>query len=157
MCYVSGQLCCKRAVANELRPVVVLILNLPLNLTRCFGHSTWIAKWRAALQKEERRLARNQARTKLGKFEGKRDAAHDRERGQMGELIWTVPTTATGLAELLGYCRENETINGLVGSDTWEDVLEWTMECAACALAGLPMPPMSEVMAEEAEHRPAAA
>jgi hypothetical protein len=105
-------------------PVVVLILNLPLNLTRCFGHSTWMAKWRAALQKEERRLARNHARTKLGKLEAKRDAAHDRERGQMWELIWTVPTTAASLAALLGHCRENETINGFVGSDTWEDVLE---------------------------------
>ena len=25
-------------VANELMPIVVLILNLPLNLPRCFGH-----------------------------------------------------------------------------------------------------------------------
>jgi hypothetical protein len=65
----------------------------------------------------------------------------------MWDLIWTTPTTAGGLAALLGYCRERETINEIVHQDEWEDVLEWTMECAACALAGLPKPPMSDVVA----------
>jgi hypothetical protein len=67
-------------------PVVVLILNLPFlefavefdALLRAFRLDSEVA-W--ALQKEETRLARNHARTKLGRLEAKRDAAHDRERG----------------------------------------------------------------------------
>jgi hypothetical protein len=31
--------------------------------------------------------------------------------------------------------------------DEWEDALEWTIECAVCAFAGLPTPPMGDVVA----------
>ena len=65
----------------------------------------------------------------------------------MWDLIWTVPTTFTGLAALLRYCRENESINELVHRDEWEDALEWTIECAVCAFAGLPAPPKDNVVA----------
>jgi hypothetical protein len=41
----------------------------------------------------------------------------------------------------------------LIGHDEKEDVLEWTLECAACALAGLPKPPMSDVVADAWESR----
>jgi hypothetical protein len=66
----------------------------------------------------------------------------------MWDLIWTVSTTGDGLSALLRYCRENESINALVYRDEWEDVLEWTTECAVCALAGQSKPPMSEVVAD---------
>ena len=66
----------------------------------------------------------------------------------MWHLIWTTPTTIIGLAALLRYCRENETINELVRCDEWEDALEWTIECAVCALAGLPAPPMDDLVAD---------
>jgi hypothetical protein len=81
------------------------------------------------------------------------DEYDDAERLTIEDLIWTMPTTAAGLAALLGYCRERETINELIGHDEKEDVLEWTMECAACALAGLPKPPMSDVVADAWESR----
>jgi hypothetical protein len=48
---------------------------------------------------------------------------------------------------LLRYCRENESINELVGCDEWEDALEWSIERAVCAFAGLPPPPMNDVVA----------
>jgi hypothetical protein len=78
---------------------------------------------------------------------------YDAERTLMWDLIWTVPTTASGLAALLRYCREGESINELVKDDEMEDVLEWTMECVACALAGLPEPLMSDVVAAAWESR----
>ncbi len=79
------------------------------------------------------------------------DAALERDR--MWDLVWTVPTTAHGLAALLGYCRENESINELVHRDEWEDVLEWTIECAVCALASMPAPPMGDVIAEMSKEK----
>jgi hypothetical protein len=78
---------------------------------------------------------------------------YDAERAIIWDLIWTVPTTAIGLATLLRYFRERESINELVADDEMEDVLEWTMECAACGLAGLPEPPMSDVVAAAWESR----
>jgi hypothetical protein len=83
----------------------------------------------------------------LGALEAARDDADDAERERMWDLIWTIPTTPAGLASLLAYCRENHSINELVGRDEWEDVLEWTIECAVCAMAGLPKPPMDKVVA----------
>lgn len=128
--------------------------SVPKNLDGA-ARQAWIDERFAALTKEEERIARLRARTKLGKLEAIREKAWEHERERMWELIWTVPTTAAGLAALLQYCRENESINELVHRDEWEDVLEWTIECAVCALAGLPKPPMSDLVAavlkEEAE------
>ena len=108
----------------------------------------WIAGRQAKLEKDEKRIAEHHARSKLGKLEAILDKAHEIERDRMWDLIWTVPTTGDGLSALLRYCRENESINELVYCDEWEDVLEWTVECAVCDLAGLPKPPMSELVAD---------
>jgi hypothetical protein len=35
-----------------------------------------------------------------------------------------------------------------LAADDWAEVLEWTMECAVCALAGLCEPPKSDTVAE---------
>jgi hypothetical protein len=91
--------------------------------------------------------------SRLDQLEAARDHAGELERDRVWDMIWTAPTTANGLAALLRYCRENESINELVSNDEWEDVLEWTMESAACALAGLPEPPMGEVVAAAWEGR----
>jgi hypothetical protein len=74
----------------------------------------WVGQRLAELEKDERRIAKNHARTKLGKLEAVRDQAYERERDCMLDLIWTTPTTMNGLAALLRYCRENESINELV-------------------------------------------
>jgi hypothetical protein len=97
----------------------------------------------------------DESRARAEEAEGNRAAEpfYDAERAFMWNLIWTVPTTAHGLAALLRYCREGESINELVRDDEMEDVLEWTLECAACALAGLPKPPMSDVVADAWESR----
>jgi hypothetical protein len=80
----------------------------------------WVRQRLAGLKKDESRIAKNHARTKLGKLEAIRDASYGRERDCMWDLIWTVPTTMNGLAALLRYCRENESINELVYRDEWE-------------------------------------
>jgi hypothetical protein len=108
---------------------------------------TWIAERHAELGAEERRIAAQRAKTPIGKLEDALEDAHGVERDRMWDLIWTAPTTAGGLAALLAYCREMETINEIVQDDVWEDALEWSMECAACALACLPKPPMTETVA----------
>jgi hypothetical protein len=107
----------------------------------------WIAERDAELEAAEQRIAKRWARTKTGKLNAALDEAHNVERDRMWDLIWTMPTTLGGLATLLQYCREQESINEMVAWDEWEDVLEWTMECAVCALAGLPKPQMSDVVA----------
>jgi hypothetical protein len=112
------------------------------------GRDKWIVQRAAELEKDEQRLAKQHAKTKLGKLEAIRDKAYEGERERLWDLIWTRPTTINGLAALLRYCRENQSINELVHEDTWEDALEWTIEAAACALAGLPEPPKDEVVAE---------
>jgi hypothetical protein len=91
--------------------------------------------------------------SRLDQLEAALDHAGELERDRVWDMIWTAPTTANGLAALLRYCRENESIDELVSNDEWEDVLEWTMESAACALAGLPAPPMGEVVAAAWESR----
>ena len=85
--------------------------------------------------------------SRLDQLEAARDRAGELERDRIWDLIWTAPTTANGLAALLRYCRESHGINELVCNNEWEDALEWTMESAACALAGLPEPPMGQVVA----------
>jgi hypothetical protein len=47
----------------------------------------------------------------MGKLKAAPDHAYDIERDRMRDLIWTTPTTADGLATLLRYCRENQSIN----------------------------------------------
>jgi hypothetical protein len=121
--------------------------SVPRNLEDA-DRDAWIAKHLAELKKEERRIAKQRARTKLGKLEAILARAGQRERDRMWDLIWTTPTTLNGLAALLRYCRENETINEVVFDDEWEDTLEWTIERAVCDFAGLPAPPMSEIVAE---------
>jgi hypothetical protein len=111
------------------------------------ARQAWIADREAELEAAEQRIAKRRARTKIGKLEAARDKAYDLERDRMWDIIWTMPTTVEGLAALLRYCRERESINELVADDEWEDALEWTMECAACALANLPKPAMSNVVA----------
>jgi hypothetical protein len=82
------------------------------------------------------------------------DPICDIEHSALWDLVWTVPTTASGLAALLRYCREHETINELVeGDDKLANILEWTLESAACAQAGLPEPPMSDIVAAAWESR----
>ena len=101
----------------------------------------------AELEKDEKRLIKQRARTKLGKLEAIRDQAYDLALDRMWDLIWTVPTTLNGLAALLRYCRVNNGINQLVYNDEWEKAIEWTMERAVCTFAGLPEPPMGDVVA----------
>jgi hypothetical protein len=129
-----------------------IIKNAPEDLQES-AREAWIAERLAELKADEKRIAKGHARTKIGKLEAARDEAYDVERALLWDLIWTKPTTARGLAALLGYCRERESINELIGDDEMEDVLEWTMECAACALAGLPKPPMSDIVAAAWESR----
>jgi hypothetical protein len=43
--------------------------------------------------------------------------ADGHERDCMWDLIWVMPITMNGLAALLRYCRENESINELVHRD----------------------------------------
>lgn len=120
--------------------------NVPRDL-QGDDRGAWVKQRLAELKKDVSRIAKNHARTKLGKLEAIRDAAYGRERDTMWDLIWTVPTTMNGLAALLRYCRENGSINHLVYNDEWEEALEWTMERAVCACAGLPEPLMNDVVA----------
>jgi hypothetical protein len=121
--------------------------NVPKDI-QSDARKAWIADREAELEAAERRIAKRWARTKIGKLEAALDEAYTVERDRMWDLIWAMPTTLGGLAALFQYCREQETINEMVAWDEWEDALEWTMECAVCALAGLPEPPMSEVVAD---------
>jgi hypothetical protein len=125
---------------------VAIERNAPKAL-KSSDREAWISERLAELEAEERRITKRHARTKLGKLEAARHKASDLERERVWDLIWTVPTTPEGLAALLRYCRERESVNELVADDAWEDALEWTLERAACALAGMPEPPMSKVVA----------
>jgi len=107
----------------------------------------WISERLVELEAEERRIAKRHARTKLGKLEAAREKASNLERECMWDLIWTKPTTNEGLAVLFRYCRERGSISDMVADAAWEDALEWTVERAACALAGLPQPTMSKQVA----------
>jgi hypothetical protein len=112
------------------------------------ARETWIEERFAELEKEQKRFAKARARTKTGKLEAISDKSYAVERDRMWDLIWTVPTTLDGLSALLRYSRENGAINALVHDDYgWGRVFERTIECAVCALAGLPEPPMSDVVA----------
>jgi hypothetical protein len=99
--------------------------SVPSNL-RGEDRNAWIVKHIAEFEKVEKCIAKQHARTKLGKLQAVADRAYDRERDRMRDLVWTKPTTIDGLAALLRYCRENESINELVCCDELEDVLEWT-------------------------------
>jgi hypothetical protein len=107
----------------------------------------WISERKAELEAEEQRIADERAKTPIGKLEAALGDAYNVASDRLWDLIWTMPTTAGGLAALLGYCRERETIAEMAGGE-WAEVLEHTLECAACALAALPKPPMSELVAE---------
>lgn len=120
--------------------------NVPAELD-AIEREKWIVARKEELAKERQRCSAKWARSRLGRLDSARDKASALERERMWDLIWTIPTTAKGLAALLAYCREQESINELVGEEEWEDVLEWTIECSVCALAGLPEPPMSDLVA----------
>jgi hypothetical protein len=120
--------------------------NVPRDL-RGSARDTWIEQQNARLEKEKKRFAKARARTKLGKLEAIREKAYEIVSDRTWDLIWTMPTTAEGLVALFEYCRANGGISELARDD-WQDVLEWTMECAVCALAGLPEPPKSNTVAE---------
>jgi hypothetical protein len=117
--------------------------NVPDDLQGA-DRDAWIAQRLAELEKDKRRITKNYARTKLSKLEAIRDKALVRERDQMWNLILTQPTTLTGLSVLLRYCREND---DAFYADEWEQVLEWTIDCAVCTFAGLPAPPMDAAVA----------
>jgi hypothetical protein len=106
------------------------------------AQDAWVAQRVAKLEKEKDRISKAAARTKLGKLEAIREKFSDLERDRMWELIWTVPITLDGLLALLRYGPEK------VFHDEWELALEWTIECAVCALGGLPEPPKSDLVAE---------
>jgi hypothetical protein len=125
---------------------VEIMHNCPADLQGA-AKRAWIADRNAELESAKQEIAKRRARTKVGKLEAARDEAQDLERERMWDLIWIVPTTADGLAALLSYSRERGSINELVYDDAWEDALEWTIERAVCALAGLPTPPMGETVA----------
>ncbi len=108
---------------------------------------TWIAEREEELEAEEKRIAEGYARTEPGKLEAARDEAFDIERDRIWDLILTRPTSTRGISALLSYCREQGSVNELVGVGSWEDALEWTIESALCAIDGLPTPPMSKVVA----------
>jgi hypothetical protein len=80
-------------------------------------------------------------------LETARDKAWEIERDCMWRLISTAPTTIEGLAALLGYSRERGSMSALIRPE-WQHAFEWTIECAVCALAGLPRPPKTEIVAE---------
>jgi hypothetical protein len=110
------------------------------------AREAWIAERAAELEAEERRIAKAHAKTKLGKLEAIADRACDLGRDRLWDLIWTKPTTTAGLAALFQYFRTST--DDFLGGGEWRDALDWTMECAACDFAGLPAPPMSDVVAE---------
>jgi hypothetical protein len=121
--------------------------GVPRSLKGAPKRTAWIRKQVRKLRKEERRVAIRHAQTKLGKLELIQEQSYELERTRMWDLIWTKPTTLNGLSALLRYSRENYAIRELVHNDEWEEVLEWTIESAVCALAGLAEPPMSDVVA----------
>jgi hypothetical protein len=123
-----------------------ILANVPKELQGA-ERSAWISDREAELEAAEERAAQDRAHTEIGKLEAALDEAETVERDRMWDLVWAMPTTLGGLAALFQYCREQESINELVHWDEWEDVLEWTMECAVCTFAGLPKPPMSELVA----------
>jgi len=120
--------------------------NAPRNLQGA-ERDVWISERSAALEKEERRIAKAYVRTKRGALEAAAERAYQRERDRMWDLIWMKPTTIAGLCALLEYCRTRESINELVHDDEWEDALEWTIESTVRALAGAPEPPMPDIVA----------
>jgi hypothetical protein len=119
---------------------------VPKNLPDA-DRNAWISERVVELDAEEQRIADERAKTPIGKLEAAQEDAYGVERDRMWDLIWTTPTTAGGLAALLAYSRERETMAQMAGSE-WAEVLEYTLECAACAWAGLPKPPMNNVVAE---------
>jgi hypothetical protein len=120
--------------------------NVPKEL-KGDARRAWIADRDAELEAAEQHIAKRWARTKTGKLEAALDEANNVERERMWDLIWTTPTTTDGLVALLSYSRESGGISELVGRDEWADALEWTIESAVCAIAGLPAPPMNKIVA----------
>jgi hypothetical protein len=59
-------------------------------------------------------------------------------------LITTTPATAAGLAALLGFVREAGGVLELIGDNENVAIFERSLEIAACALAGLPLPLLSD-------------
>lgn len=91
---------------------------------------------------EEDRIIAAWQETELGKLDLAMSKAFDIEDACTRELVFTTPTTAQGLAALLGYSRRLGGFKGVTRAAEWADALEWTVECAACSLAGQPNPPM---------------
>jgi hypothetical protein len=108
----------------------------------------WIDARRAELDAEEERLFADWQKTELGQLDIAMAEAFDVEDRKTRDLVWTAPTTAQGLAALLGYCRELSGFMGITHAAEWATALEWTIERAACSLAGLPKPPMSKLIRE---------
>ncbi len=113
------------------------------------ARKAWIADREAELEAAGQRSAKRRSRTKIAKLEAAADKAAEIEEAALWDLIWTTPTTAGALAELLRYSFERGGMSELVWrSPEWLDVFEWTIQRAVCALAGLPRPPMNKTVAE---------
>jgi hypothetical protein len=72
------------------------------------AREAWIKGKQAELSKEQRRIDRNFARTKLGKLEAIRDAAAERVDEAADALVDTKPTTIEGVSALLTYFGESD-------------------------------------------------
>jgi hypothetical protein len=107
----------------------------------------WIEARCKELEAEQDRLDAEWHQSGLDGFEMAMDTAYDVERDRAWELIWTMPTTALGLAALHAHIGEcGGSISEMIHHDEWEEVIQWSMHRAVCALAGLPTPAMSNVV-----------
>ena len=67
------------------------------------------------------------------------------------DLANTAPATLAGLGTLMIYANESGGFLDLLQDVEYVQVQDWTITCAACALAGLPKPGMSNIVAEVLE------
>ena len=134
-----------------------LYRNAPKGLEGA-DRGAWMTARKAELEREKKRVAAEWAQTEQGKLDAIREEADDAEYSSVWNLIWTMPTTKAGLSALLAYVRENHGSQELAGEE-WSDALDWTIEKAVCAFAGLPEPPMNGIVAalwDEVEEEAAA-
>jgi hypothetical protein len=122
--------------------------HAPKALVEASEVNAWIDERFAEIEAEQARIDADWFRTDAGKIELAYAAAYDTERDRMWDLIWTKPATVGGVAALLRHINGPYGAREIINDDEWQEAIEWTVECAVCALAGLPKPPMTEVVAE---------
>jgi hypothetical protein len=108
--------------------------------------NAWIEERSQEIEAEQARVDAEWYQTAPGKLELAYSAAYVVERDRMWNLIWTFPTTIRGLAALLRYVNERNGAQEFIHNDEWLEAYDWTIERAVCALAGLPEPPMNDIV-----------